>query len=53
MNMSVGDDWMIYVPNCLAYGSSGTTGIPGYSVLIFEINLVAFYHPGEVVPSWK
>ena len=53
MNMSVDDDWLVYVPSCLGYGASGSTKIPGYSVLIFEINLVAFYHPGEVVPDWK
>ena len=30
----------LYVPPSLGYGSSGTSGIPGNSTLIFEIDLV-------------
>lgn len=39
--MHVGDKWRIYLPAEMGYGSRGTHGIPGHSVLIFEIELVS------------
>ena len=37
-----GDIWRVYIPNNIAYGASGHSGVPAYSALIFDINLVAF-----------
>lgn len=38
--MVVGDKWEIYIPWKLGYGSSKTSsGIPGYTTLVFEIEL--------------
>lgn len=42
-----GDIWRVYIPADLAYGSETKSGIPAYSALIFEINLVAFCAAGE------
>lgn len=39
---SNGDIWRVYIPANLAYGADSSTGIPAYSALIFEINLVSF-----------
>lgn len=39
-NMKVGDRWEVYIPYQLAYGESGSGDIPGYSTLIFDVNLV-------------
>ena len=39
--MKVGDKWIIYIPSEMGYGSSGTSGIPKNSTLIFEIELVS------------
>lgn len=39
--MHVGDKWRIYLPAEMGYGSRGTHGIPGHSVLIFEIELAS------------
>ena len=39
--MHVGDKWRIYLPAEKGYGSRGTHGIPGHSVLVFEIELVS------------
>lgn len=50
-NMHIGDNWTVYVPYTLAYGETGTTGIPGYSTLIFKIILVAYAHPDGNFPS--
>jgi FKBP-type peptidyl-prolyl cis-trans isomerase len=39
--MSPGDKYRFYIPSNLAYGSKGNGVIPRYTVLIFEIELVA------------
>lgn len=39
--MKVGDKWKIYLPAEWGYGTIGTSGIPGNSTLIFEIELVS------------
>jgi FKBP-type peptidyl-prolyl cis-trans isomerase FklB len=37
--MKVGERWMLYIPWKSGYGSAGTTGILGYSTLIFDVRL--------------
>lgn len=39
--MAIGDKWKIYIPSELGYGDRKSNDIPGGSVLIFEIELVA------------
>lgn len=59
MNMRIGDRWEIYVPYQLGYGVNGSTDsngkslIPGYSTLIFEVTLKAFYRANETPPSFQ
>ena len=38
--MHEGDRWEVYIPYKLGYGISGSTSIPGYSTLIFDMTLV-------------
>ena len=52
-NMHIGDYWRVYMPYQLGYGASTQTSIPAYSMLIFNIYLDSYYHPGKVVPEWK
>lgn len=40
--MVKGDTWRVYIPANLAYGANEQSGIPAYSALIFDINLVSF-----------
>ena len=40
--MVAGDRWRVYIPADLAYGANAQSGIPVYSALIFDINLVSF-----------
>lgn len=39
-NMVVGDKWEIWIPYNLAYGGYTYGGIPAYSTLVFEVELV-------------
>lgn len=38
--MHVGDRWMIYIPSTLGYGTRASGPIPGYSTLLFEVELL-------------
>lgn len=38
--MHVGDKWMIYIPHEMGYGAKTCAGIPGFSTLIFEVELL-------------
>lgn len=40
--MQVGQRWVVYLPQEYAYGTSGSGKIPGYSTLIFDIQLQGF-----------
>lgn len=48
-----GDHWEVYIPYQLAYGTSDSGDIPGYSVLVFDIALCRVWSPGEEVPVWN
>ena len=45
-HMRIGDRWLVCVPYTLAYGTADYGSIPGYSTLIFDISLVAYYRAG-------
>ena len=38
--MHVGDKWIIYIPYELGYGTKSCAGIPAFSTLIFEVELL-------------
>lgn len=38
--MHVGDKWIIYIPSEMGYGSKTSGPIPGFSTLIFEVELL-------------
>lgn len=51
LNMHIGDRWRVYIPYGLGYGTSGYYNtsnvlvVPGYTTLIFDVSLHAFYRP--------
>lgn len=51
--MHIGDRWEVYIPYQLAYGVAGSDDIPGYSTLVFDVMLVAYWHPGAQVPAFN
>ena len=38
--MHVGDKWVIYIPSEMGYGSKASGPIPGFSTLIFDVELL-------------
>ena len=42
-NMTIGDKWEIYIPAEMGYGKYSKPGIPAYSTLIFEIELLGIF----------
>ncbi len=42
-HMKVGDHWIVSIPNELGYTSRGTSSIPAYSMLTFEIVLEKYW----------
>ena len=53
LNMNLGDRWEVYIPYQLGYGEEDKNPIPGYSTLIFDINLVGIYRLGTSAPDWN
>lgn len=52
MTLASGDVWRVYIPSTLGYeGSTSVSGIPAYSTLIFDINLVDISPVGTPVPE--
>jgi FKBP-type peptidyl-prolyl cis-trans isomerase FklB len=51
--MVVGDDWMVYIPQQLFYGSQLKGTVQPYSTVRMRIHLAAIYPPGSKVPTWK
>lgn len=47
MYMHCGDYWKLYIPQELGYGTTDKTDIPGYSALIFELNLTEIARTGQ------
>ncbi|MFA7065782.1 MAG: FKBP-type peptidyl-prolyl cis-trans isomerase, partial [Dysgonamonadaceae bacterium] len=39
-HMKEGDKWEVWIPWQLGYGERGQSPIPGYTTLVFEIELV-------------
>lgn len=43
--MRKGEEWRVYIPYQLGYGTSAQSTIPAYSTLVFDITLVDFWSP--------
>jgi FKBP-type peptidyl-prolyl cis-trans isomerase FklB len=52
-HMHIGDEWEVYIPWTLGYGTVATSKIPAYSVLVFTIKLDSYYRAGQEVPDFK
>ena len=52
-HLKKGSRWLVYIPYQLGYGDTGSSSIPGYSTLVFEIAIADIWHPGESRPAFK
>lgn len=52
--MVEGDDWYVYMPQNLGYGSStsSSSSISDYSTLLFRIHMIKWYESGSGIPDW-
>jgi FKBP-type peptidyl-prolyl cis-trans isomerase len=50
LKMKVGSKWKVFIPSDLAYGANSPRGLAPYSVLIFEIELLATKTPAPTGP---
>ena len=48
-----GDDWMVYIPQQLAYEEKASNAIPAYSTLLYRLSIIEIYEAGQTVPDWK
>ena len=51
--MHVDDRWRIYIPHQLGYGANAQTGIPAYSTLIFDVDLIDVTQTSKPFPVWS
>lgn len=52
--MHIGDKWRVHIPYQLGYGEKSQDAIPGYSTLVFEIELVSYFRSDATdVPSYQ
>ncbi len=51
--MNLGDRWTVYIPYQLGYKAEGSSSVPGYSTLVFDIDLVGIYRAGADIPKWN
>ena len=45
--MVEGDDWMVYIPQNMAYGAEESSTIPSYSTLLFRVSLTEVCESGS------
>lgn len=51
--MVEGDQWMVYIPQNLFYGSDGLGTVLPYSTVRMFLHLNAIYPPGTTIPVWR
>ena len=51
--MVKGDDWMVYIPEQLAYGSTASDAIPAYSTLLYRVRIERVHKSGTGLPGWR
>ena len=53
LHMHRGDEWRIFVPAKLGYGSTANGSIPAHSTLIFDVALIDFAPAGHALDPWN
>ena len=51
--MVKGDDWMVYIPQELAYREADSEAVPAYSTLLYRIRSELVHKSGTGMPGWR
>ena len=51
--MVKGDDWLVYIPQQLAYKETSSDAIPAYSTLLFRLKIERVHKSGTGMPGWR
>lgn len=51
--MVKGDDWMVYIPQELAYREADSEAVPAYSTLLYRIRIELVHKSGSGMPGWR
>ena len=51
--MVKGDDWLVYIPQELAYKETSSDAIPAYSTLLFRLRIELVHKSGTGMSEWR
>ena len=51
--MVKGDDWMVYIPQQLAYKEQASDYVPAYSTLLYHIQIESVHKSGTGMSGWR
>jgi len=51
--MVKGDDWMVYIPQQLAYKELASDAIPAYSTLLYHLRIELVHKSGTGISEWR
>ena len=51
--MVKGDDWLVYIPEQLAYKGTSSDAVPAYSTLLFRLKMERVHKSGTGMPDWR
>ena len=51
--MVKGDDWLVYIPQQLAYKETASDAIPAYSTLLFRLRIELVHRSGTGISEWR
>lgn len=51
--MVKGDDWMVYIPQQLAYKESASDAVPAYSTLLYHLRIEQVHKSGTGMSEWR
>jgi FKBP-type peptidyl-prolyl cis-trans isomerase FklB len=51
--MVKGDDWLVYIPQQLAYKETSSDDVPAYSTLLYRLKIELVHKSGTDMPEWR
>lgn len=51
--MVKGDDWLVYIPQQLAFKETSSDAVPAYSTLLYRLKIERVHKSGTDMPEWR